>query len=230
MASFFQLHTATRCVPVIVTICLLVACAGCPSRPAPPAPDEPNGSLISPEPEGITTTQEPPTVVEPAPEGEIPAVEMTDALAATCLVKVGDTMPEAELPALDGTVTPLRDEYGRKLTVILFWTATSIYATAELEDLTEDVAMPFADKGVRVIGINEGDTAEEAAKQVEQLGVKFSNFLDPNRDFFAKVATEKIPRTYLLDAGGKILWFDIEYSTTTRRDLLKAIRVALGAP
>jgi len=228
MASFFQLHAATRCVPAIVTICLVVACAGCPSRPA---PDEPNGSPVSPEPDSAATTQEPSTGVEPEqPAPEIPAVEMTDVLAATCLVKVGDTMPEAELPALDGAVVPLRDEYGRKLTVILFWTGASIYATAELEDLTEDVAMPFADKGVRVIGINEGDTAEEAAKQVEQFGVKFANFLDPDGGFFAKVATEKIPRTYLLDAGGRILWFDIEYSTTTRRDLLQAIRVALGGP
>jgi len=228
MASFFQLHTATRCVPAIVTICLLVACAGCPSRPSPPAPDEPNASPISPEPESAPTTQEPATGVEPAPAPEVPAVEMTDVLAATCLVKVGDTMPEAELPALDGAVAPLRGEYGRKLTIILFWTGTSIYAVAELEDLTEDVAMPFADKGVRVIGINEGDTAEEAAKRVQQLGVKFANFADPGGTFFAKVATEKIPRTYLLDAGGKILWFDMEYSSSTRRDMLQAIEIALG--
>jgi hypothetical protein len=42
------------------------------------------------------------------------------------------------------------------------------------------------------------------------------------------VASEKLPRTYLLDASGKILWFDIEYSRTTRQQLLSAIRFSLA--
>ena len=33
---------------------------------------------------------------------------------------------------------------------------------------------------------------------------------------------------YLLDAQGKILWFDVEYSRSTREDLVQGIRVALG--
>jgi hypothetical protein len=31
----------------------------------------------------------------------------------------------------------------------------------------------------------------------------------------------------LIDAAGKILWFDIEYSRTTRRDLVGAIQATL---
>ena len=30
------------------------------------------------------------------------------------------------------------------------------------------------------------------------------------------------------DPAGKVLWFDLEYSPTTRRDLTSAIRVSLG--
>jgi hypothetical protein len=33
---------------------------------------------------------------------------------------------------------------------------------------------------------------------------------------------------YLLDPAGKVLWFDIEYSTGSRRDLERAIRFVLG--
>jgi hypothetical protein len=42
-----------------------------------------------------------------------------------------------------------------------------------------------------------------------------------------QVATSKLPRSYLLDPSGKILWFDLEYSPTTRRDLAQAIRFTL---
>ncbi len=37
-----------------------------------------------------------------------------------------------------------------------------------------------------------------------------------------------MPRTYLVDSQGKILWFDMEYSRSTRRDLRDAIRVVLN--
>jgi hypothetical protein len=36
-----------------------------------------------------------------------------------------------------------------------------------------------------------------------------------------------LPRTYLLDSSGKILWFDLEYSRSTRRELNQAIRYVL---
>jgi len=53
--------------------------------------------------------------------------------------------------------------------------------------------------------------------------------LDADGSAMAKVGLEKLPRTYLLDAQGKILWFDIEYSRSTRRELLEAVRFVLGA-
>ena len=49
--------------------------------------------------------------------------------------------------------------------------------------------------------------------------------LDSEGEALAKVATRRLPRTYLLDKKGKILWFDMEYSASTRRDLRDAIRV-----
>ena len=210
---------------MLLAACLAATCIGCPGKPTEEDPVEP-----PPIEEPVVPEEETPIGVSPEPVVEIPQVKLTEALAATCLVRVGDAMPLAELPAIGGGVTPLADAYGEKLTVLFFWNGASIYAMTELEDLTEDVAQPFAEKGVRVIGVNEGDPPEEAAGQAEGVGAKFANFLDLDGAYFAKVATEtkKMPRTFLLDAEGKILWFDIEYSSTTRRDLLQGIQVALG--
>ena len=38
----------------------------------------------------------------------------------------------------------------------------------------------------------------------------------------------RLPRVFLVDDRGKILWFDVEYSRTTRQELLQAIQVTLG--
>ena len=51
--------------------------------------------------------------------------------------------------------------------------------------------------------------------------------LDPQGEYFKTVAKEKLPRVYLLDASGKILWFDIDYARAMRRDLQTAIRAVL---
>ena len=160
---------------------------------------------------------------------------MSDAIRATCLVNVGDAMPEAELPDLAGNLHGLGSLYGPKLTVLCFWTVGTTHkarlmATEALQDLMSDVAEPFGKKGVAVIGIDVGDPADEVKQHVAEAGATFPNLLDAKGELFAKIAKDRkmMPRTYLLDAGGRILWYDVEHSRAMRRDLVQAIRVALG--
>ncbi len=166
---------------------------------------------------------------EPPPPREVPKVVMDRQLLETCLVKVGDAMPDGELPDLDGKKQTLRSLFGGKLTVVLFWESKNDYAAQALRRLGGDVAEPFRDKGVRVVGINPKETPEVARKAAEEAGAKYVNLVDAEGAYFAKVAKEGIPRIYLLDAAGKILWFDVEYSSTTRRSLTQGIEVSLGA-
>jgi len=164
---------------------------------------------------------------EPPPAPKFPQVDLPAELAKTCLVKVGASMPEAELTNLEGKRVALRSAFGKKLTVVLFWQSENMYSTQALGYLEDDVVKPFAEKGVRVIGVSVKDSSEAARKAIEEAGAKYVNLLDPKGEFFAKVATQKIPRVYLLDLAGKILWLDIEYSSTTRRDLERAIQYKL---
>ena len=169
-----------------------------------------------------------PVALDPAVLAAIPQVELTDKDAAACLVKVGDAMPDAELPDLAGKTQPLKALYGQKLTVVVFWTAESVYGVAELQDLARDVAGPYAERGVRVVGIDEGDASDVVREKTAAAEVKFPILLDRDGALLAKVAQAKPPRTYLLDATGKILWFDIEYSRSTRRDLMQAVAAIAG--
>jgi peroxiredoxin len=171
----------------------------------------------------------------PPPPSTIPKVIMSQSLRANCLVKVGDTMPEAELPDLDGTSRASGSLYGGKLTVVCLWTIGKTVrsrhdATYLLRDLMNEVAAPFGSKGVQVVAVNVGDPPEEVRKRASSAGATFPNLLDAKGGLLAKAAKDRqMPRTYLLDAQGRILWFDVEYSHAMRHDLAQAIQVVLKA-
>ncbi len=210
---------------------LLMALAGCPrvdvvDEPAPqPAetdtPDDPAapdpGTLDPPDPEP-----------EEPPPPTIPTVSLTESLRATCLVFVDDPFPEGDLTDVDGTEHSMHDVLGPELTVVVFWNRGNVHSVFQLEDLARDFAEPLADRGGRIVAINVGDTPEEAAEAAREANADFLVLLDPDRAYFGKVATEGLPRTYVLDADGTILWFDLEYSRSTRRLLEQTIDAALS--
>jgi thioredoxin-dependent peroxiredoxin len=158
----------------------------------------------------------------------IPPVLLTDAHKSICLVGVGDTMPEVELPQVGGRGTKLADLYGKKATVVVFWKSDRRMALTELADLGPDVVEPFQSEGVAVVGIAVGESANSARSAVRQTGARFANLLDADGAAFAKVGSDKLPRTYLLDPSGKVLWFDIEYSQATRRELAQSLEAVAG--
>jgi thiol-disulfide isomerase/thioredoxin len=157
----------------------------------------------------------------------VPKVALTEQLLATCKVKVGDAMPDDG--ALEGLgAKSLVARYGQKLTVLLFWNDENPYSSQALQELEDDVAKPFGPKGVAVVGIHVKGSAEAARKTADLAGAKYPQALDPAGEFFAKVATTGLPRVYLVDSAGKIVWFDVQYRESTRQDLLTAIKAVLG--
>jgi peroxiredoxin len=215
------------------TVCLAVALWGCNRGEQPPKPEQkPAPPAVAekpqPAPEPTPPAVETPVPAEPAPPPKIPDVVMTEAQAATGLVKVADPMPEGELPDLEGKPHAIKDLLGQKGTVIVFWDAADPYGVQELQDLQLDVVEPYGGQGINVVGINEKDSPDTVRQKLEQTGAKFTQLLDSDGAYFAKVAKERLPRTYLLDREGKILWLDLEYSSATRRNLLQAIKVVVS--
>lgn len=157
----------------------------------------------------------------------VPKVVLTEQHAKTCRVKVGDEMPDFQLPSIAGQAQALSALAGRRLTVVCFWDAENPYALEELGDLGPQVAAPFKRQGVNVVAVCEGSVAR-AAKVGKSAGAEFPMLVDRDGSVFKQVATKKLPRTYLLDPARRIIWFDLEYSRTTRRDLVQAIHASLA--
>lgn len=168
-----------------------------------------------------------PFAPSPPSAPQIPKVALTEKLQETCKVKVGDRLPDTTaLVGLNGK--SLRESFGSRATVVLFWTAANPYALQALEDLGRDVAAAYGTKGVAVIGVNVKDSAEAAEKAVQSAGAKYLQLRDPQGQYFDQVATKGLPRLYLLDATGSIVWFDVQYQESTRQDLLLALTALAG--
>ena len=159
---------------------------------------------------------------------KMPLVGLTEAHAQSCRVKVGDSFPEAELKNLANESQSLAGLRGPKLTVVVFWNGKKASAREQLADLEPAILARFATSGLAVVGVNTGDDPVLAGELAQQAGASYPVLCDPEAVLLAQVAPGKVPATYLLDADGKILWFDIEYSRTTRRELVEAIRYTLA--
>jgi peroxiredoxin len=150
-----------------------------------------------------------------------PVVVLSAQHAQSCLLKVGDDMPAATLQDLEGAARRLRDFYGDRLTLVVFWNQET--GREQFTRLDREITDEFAGSGLEVVAVNVGDSAEDVRQLAEEFDVSAARLLDENGDAFRRLATAKLPRTYLLDAAGKIVWFDIEYSRDMRRELRNAI-------
>jgi peroxiredoxin len=165
-------------------------------------------------------------VVAETVEG-VPPVLLTSAHAKLCRVFVGDPMPEIKLPVLSGKPTALVSLYGRRATIVLFWRNDRWMARAALSDLGRDLVDRIDDKRAALIGIPVGEDKSIVEAAIRDAGAEFPQLLDTDGDAFAKVGIVALPRIYVLDGEGQIVWFDIEYSEATRRELRQTLDVLL---
>lgn len=162
----------------------------------------------------------------------MPKVLLTNRDQKLCKVKVGDPLPAFELPRLGGKENErvkLANVFGKRGTVVVFWKSDRRAARAELADLGPEVVEPFGKGGVEVVGVAVLESPETATQTLAKADAKFTNLIDADGRVFSQVGSECLPRTYVLDASGKIVWFDIAYSLATRRDLNTALRVLTEA-
>jgi peroxiredoxin len=158
----------------------------------------------------------------------MPEVKLTEHHAAMCRVGVGEKFPDLQLPDAMGQPQTLSQLRGDKLTLVVFWNGKEPTALEELADLARFHQPRFGDRGLAIVAVNTGDEPQLAAESAKQAGAEFAVLCDADGAAFKQVATEKIPRSYLLDPSGTVLWFDMEYSPTTLRDMVQAIRYRMA--
>jgi len=163
-------------------------------------------------------------VSEPSSE-TIPRVCLSTLHAKWCVAKVGDSFPPVELPQLGGPKTKLATLYGKQATVVLFWRADRWMSQMALQDLVYFVAGEYDSHEVAVVGISVQQPAGAAQPLLNRAKATFPQLLDTSGSALAQVGSVAMPRIYVLDPAGQIVWFDIEYSESTRRELAQTLGV-----
>jgi peroxiredoxin len=159
---------------------------------------------------------------------KVPSVMLSMREDSLCKLKVGQPLPPIELPKLDGGKAKLASLFGKKATVVVFWTDDHRMTAEELADLGPDVVERFGKDGVEVVGIVVDAKPEPSKEILNKAGAKFTTLVDADGKAFAQVGKEALPRTFVLDSSGKIAWFDISYTLATRRELRETLRALTG--
>ena len=177
--------------------------------------------------------EQPEVVAEPVLEEEVfveePKADMTEEerqIEATTLVKVGQVAPDFSVEMLDGRTIKL-SEFRGKVVMLCFWATWCPPCRQEMAHLQEGVIDHFAGKDLVVLPISRGEKREVVEKFIADNGYTFGVGLDPERAIYDMYASNFVPRTFIINKAGRVVYRVAGYDEETAEAVNVAIAKAL---
>ena len=168
------------------------------------------------------------------PENEAQAAEVSvatlvenepDDLAETTLINAGDIAPDFTVEMLDGSKVTLSALQG-KPTLLIFWATWCPPCRLELSKLQEHIIDRYGDK-INVLPISRGEERAKVEEYISKMGYTFAVGLDGDQSIYRKYATNYIPRCFVIDAKGKVLYSGVGYDEAIAKEVEQNIEKAL---
>jgi peroxiredoxin len=168
------------------------------------------------------------------PESEVQAAQGSvatlvedepDDLAKTTLIHAGDIAPDFTVEMLDGSKVTLSELQG-KPTLLIFWATWCPPCRLELSKLQEHIIDPYGDR-INVLPVSRGEERGVVEKYISDMGYTFAIGLDCDQSIYNKYATNYIPRCFVIDAKGKVLYSGVGYDDVVAAEVEECIEKAL---
>ena len=142
-------------------------------------------------------------------------------------LELGSAMPQLDLKSeVYGNITN-QDLKGKVVLINMFATWCGP-CQKELAEVQSTLWPKFKDnKNFKMIVIGREHTDEQLAKYNEKKGFTFPLYPDPKRENYARFADITIPRAYLYNKEGKLIWSAIGYTPEEFKELMETIEKAL---
>jgi thiol-disulfide isomerase/thioredoxin/outer membrane lipoprotein-sorting protein len=119
---------------------------------------------------------------------------------------VGKTAPDVTLTAEDGKTVALSSLRGKPVLLDLWatWCGPCLESMPALGRIARDVH----GQGVMVVSVDQDTEAEDATRYLARHGYGWPNYHDPDGKVMKAFEDQSIPLTVLIDAHGKIVYYD----------------------
>ncbi|MCU4154457.1 TlpA family protein disulfide reductase [Carboxylicivirga sp. A043] len=126
-------------------------------------------------------------------------------------IKVGDVAPDFTVMTPDGEVSTA--DLKGKVVLINFFATWCPPCVKELPVLEKEVWKQFKDnEDFVLLVVGREHNPEELKKFAEDKGLDLPFCPDEERKVFSQFATQSIPRNYIINKGGKIVYASVGYS------------------
>ncbi len=126
-------------------------------------------------------------------------------------VKDGEMAPDFSLPDLSGNTVTLTSYRGKKVVLMDFWATWCGPCRMAMPGL-QDLQDKFKDRGLEILSVNQGETAEQVSSFIQRKKYTFHVVLDQDGAVGGKYGVKGIPTLVLVDKKGVVQWLRVGYS------------------
>jgi peroxiredoxin len=149
--------------------------------------------------------------------GDTPPTTSDTPARASRGTALGQTAPDFELARTDGGAISNKDLAGGP-SVLVFWTAWCPACKEEAPHVNS-LASEFGPKGVKVVGINIGESDARIAEGIKDFGIQYIVAKDRDTSVSKAFKVAGTPTVVILDRNGVVRYFGNEVPTDYRERL-----------